>query len=132
VGIDGAGPLLATSRNARFTFLMSPTFEQRGSPLTEDVDVFHEREIVWVRGGPDDYPYLRESITKAGTRARPLRSLGESVVAYATLLPDAPSITPGMFLRRVWTFQSGRDGRLSPMQGVKPQSIAAGRRSDRI
>src|SRR2546428_1620206 len=86
-----------------------------GSPLTEDVDVASERGIVWVRGGPADYPYLRESSTKAGSRAQPLRNLGESVVAYATLRPDAPAITPGIFLRRVWSFQSGREPHLSPM-----------------
>src|SRR5438132_1548046 len=102
-----------------------------GSPLTEDIDVSRELGIVWIRGGPSDYPYLRESYTKAGTRARRQRNLGESVVAYATLRRDAPSITPGIFLRRIWSFQSGRDGHLSPMQGVKPHSILAGRRSER-
>jgi hypothetical protein len=104
-----------------------------GSPLTKDVDVSYELDIVWVRGGPDDYPYLRESSVKAGTRARPLPHLDKSsIVAYVTLRADAPGVSRGMFERRIWSFQEGRDGHLSPLQGVKPYSIAAGRRSERI
>jgi hypothetical protein len=104
---------------------------ETGSPLTADIDVSQEAEIIWVRGGPDDYPYLREWATIAGTRARPIRG-GDTLVAYAALRPDAPGISPGRFRRRVWSYQFGRDGHLSPMQGVKPHSISAGRRSERM
>jgi hypothetical protein len=106
-----------------------------GSPLTKDVDVAFEQSIVWVRGGPDDYRYLRESSVKSGTRARGIRASSGSLAAYATLRHDAPSLTPGRFVRRVWTFQSGDHdpGAVTrcPMQAVKPHSIAAARRSER-
>jgi hypothetical protein len=105
---------------------------ETGSPLTADIDVSQEAEIIWVRGGPDDYPYLREWATTAGTRARPIRNLGDTLVAYAALRPDAPGISRGRFRRRVWSYQFGRDGNLSPMQGVRPHSISAGRRSERM
>lgn len=105
---------------------------EKGSPLTADVDVSQEAEIIWVRGGPDDYPYLREWATTTGTRARRVRGPGDTLVAYATLRSDAPGISPGRFRRRVWSYQFGRDGNLSPMQGVKPRSISAGVRSERL
>ena len=82
-----------------------------GSPLTKVVDVSCELDIVWVRGGPGDYPYLRETRTTAGTRARRLPNLDKSsIVAYATLREDAPGVSPGRFERRIWSFQKGRDG----------------------
>ena len=106
-----------------------------GSPLTKEIDLFFEESIVWVDGGPDDYPYLRESSLPAGSRARPIRSSSGSLVAYATLRQDAPNLSPGRFSRRVWTFQSGDhnpDGLTrSPMQAVRPRSIRAGQRSER-
>ena len=95
-----------------------------------DMDLSQELAIVWVRGGPDDYPYLREEHTFASTRAKSIPNLTSSVVAYATLKPTAASKSPGRFQRRQWKFQFGRDGDLSPIQGVKPHSIAAGRRSE--
>jgi hypothetical protein len=99
-----------------------------GSPLTKHVNVSSEESIVWLRGGPQDYPYLRETAVIAGTRAR--RSpLFDEAVAYAVLRPDAAGVSPGRFLRRMWSFQPGRDPYLSPTQGVKPHSIAAGLRS---
>ena len=114
---------------------------QTGSPLTWDLDVSWESEIVWLRGGPDDYPYLREGFTRANTRARRPRPLSETVVAYATLRLGAPGVSPGRFERRLWSFQEDRDPypcekthpnyeNVAPMQGVKPHSIAAGRRSE--
>jgi hypothetical protein len=32
-----------------------------GSPLSSDMDISFEHSVVWVRGRPDDYPYLRET-----------------------------------------------------------------------
>lgn len=106
-----------------------------GSPLTEEIEVTFEQSIVWVQGGPDDdYPYLRESSVRVGTRARRVRRCSESLVAYATLRPDAPNVTPGRFPRRIWTFQFGDsnpgDVVRCPMQAVKPRSIRAGHRSE--
>ena len=105
-----------------------------GSPLTEDIDVAFEQSIVWVQGGPDDYPYLRESSVRVGTRARRVTRCSEALVAYATLRPDAPNVTAGRFPRRIWTFQFGDrnpgDVVRCPMQAVRPRSIRAGHRSE--
>jgi hypothetical protein len=105
-----------------------------GSPLSRHLDLRSEADIVWVCGRPEDYPYLREFTAKAGSRARRLSRFSGSLVAYATLTPNAPNVSPGIFERRVWTFQAGdretRDGGRCPMQAVRPRSIQAGRRSE--
>jgi hypothetical protein len=105
-----------------------------GSPLSQHLDLQLELGIVWVHGGPQDYPYLREATTKAGSRARSIFRPSGSLVAYATLTSNAPSASPGIFERRIWTFQAGdkesRDGGGCPMQAVKPHSIRARRRSE--
>jgi len=112
------------------------------SPMTREIDLSSEASIVWVKGGPDDYPYLRESSLTVSSRSRPLNNLARSVVAYVTLKPDARHFSLGRFQRRVWTFQVGHDPypcepaspnyeTACPMQGVKPHSISAGQPSVR-
>jgi hypothetical protein len=106
----------------------------------EDVNkISHEDSIVWVRGGPDDYPYVMEEMVSAATRARgPGRCVPnlKNLVAYATLGPGAVrSKKSGGFLRRLWLFRESdpvpceRDnpnyGVTCPSEGVKPHSIRA-------
>ena len=52
------------------------------------MDVSKESGIVWVKGAPGDYPYLRETQVDATPRSRSVRPWGETVVAYATLQPE--------------------------------------------
>lgn len=91
-----------------------------------------EKEIIWVEPDAKRYPYLREGTAEAGRRvARPTRWIGR-YVAYATLQPDAPSISPGVFERRVWyVMPRDIDGTGSPIQSVAPDSIIAGQWSRR-
>jgi hypothetical protein len=112
-----------------------------GSPLTRHLDLSWEQAIVWVRGAPGDYPYLREASAAVGSRTRWPGRWNRPVVAYAALRPDAPhNGHRGYFERRVWRFRDGHDpypaGRshpnyenIAPMEAVKPHSIAAGKRS---
>ena len=98
-----------------------------------------EASIVWVRGGPNDYPYLRETSEWSNTRTRsPRRSQG--LVAYSTLQPNSPKpILHTGFWRRVWRFRETdpypceRDHpnyeNACPCEGVRPHSIIAGRPS---
>jgi hypothetical protein len=91
-----------------------------------------EQEIIWVDPEAKKFSYLREETNRAGRRvAMPVRWKGR-YVAYATLKPNAPSISRGVFERRVWYVQPrdlGKGG--SPIQSVDPTSIIAGRRSRR-
>jgi hypothetical protein len=41
-------------------------------PAHSSRDLRWEAAIVWVQGGPDDYPYLRENISIAPNQAFPL------------------------------------------------------------
>jgi hypothetical protein len=98
-----------------------------------------EASIVWLRGGPDDYPYLREVFRLVSGRTRPVRK-SPGLVAYATLRPTASSKWPGRFDRRVWLFRSTDPYPIErthpnyaaacPMEAVKPHSIAAGKVSE--
>jgi hypothetical protein len=94
--------------------------------LMGKIDPSHEESIMWLRGGPDDYPYLREGFTRSLNRARKPR-LPATVVAIATLPADAPSRLRGEFERRIWWFRpKDQDDKGSPIEGVKPYSIIAG------
>src|SRR5579863_136838 len=61
-----------------------------------------EAEIVWLdKSVPVLGRYAREILMKCSQRTnRPKTSY--KVVAYATLRPEAKSVAPGEFLRRVW------------------------------
>lgn len=114
-------------------------------PLTERMDLSHEESIVWVRGGPDDYPYLRERGVVAHSRRKGLSRSIKWVVAYSILQANAPHIYGalgrGKFERRYWSFEDSNDRYPSeradpeyeikcPYNGVKPRSIMAGRQSE--
>ena len=100
-----------------------------------------EASIVWVRGGPNDYPYLRETSEWSNTRTRwPRRRQG--LVAYSTLQPNSPKpLFDTGFWRRVWRFRETdpypceRDHpnyeNVCPCEGVRPYSIVAGQPSIR-
>src|SRR5260370_25570826 len=89
-----------------------------------------EKDIVWVDPDAKQLAYVREGTNEAGQRvALPVRWKGR-YVAYATLQPNAPSMSRGVFERRVWYVQPrdlGQGG--SPIQAVDPTSIIAGQRS---
>lgn len=103
-----------------------------GSPLTTDFDLTTEETIV-LNPGALERPYLREEMRKVSTRNRRSKAFRESVCGYSVLRPDAPNVSPGTYIIRVWTWQEGHDNehRGAPMQGVKPRSIMAGRKSER-
>ena len=52
---------------------MSSTTVENLCPLTKDIDVTAEASIVWVKGGLNEYPYLRESYLTTSSRSRPLK-----------------------------------------------------------
>jgi len=84
-----------------------------------------EAEVVWLdRSASVLGRYAREIIMKCSQRTnRPKTSY--KVFAYATLRPQAKSVAPGEFLRRVWCISDHNvDG--NPMQAVDPKSITAG------
>ncbi len=88
-----------------------------------------EAKIVWVQGGPEDYPYVREVAYDLPSRARPPRKrmFGEDqLVAYATLRPTAKASYPGMFQRRCWWVASHDPYPAGPVEAVDPRSIAPG------
>lgn len=90
-----------------------------------------EAEIVWVAGGPDDYPYVREVAYDLYTRTRtPRRDIcGGRLVAYATLRPTATPSYPGMFLRRLWWLAPHDPYPAGPVEAVDPRSLAPGQPS---
>lgn len=87
-------------------------------------DLQYEAGIVWLdRSAPVLGRYAREIIIKCSQRAnRPKTS--RHVIAYVTLRPDAKSVTPGVFLRRVW-YVSDHNVDGNPMQAVDPNTIEA-------
>jgi Family of unknown function (DUF6009) len=84
-----------------------------------------EADIVWLDKSASALSrYAREILIKCSQRAnRPKTSY--RVVAYATLRPEAKSVAPGEFLRRVW-YMSDHNVDGNPMQAVDPKSIRAG------
>jgi hypothetical protein len=92
-----------------------------------------ELKIVWVRGSPVDFPYLREKLGLMLMREtrRHLRYLEENpeVVAYSIVSP--PKHGDDVVSFRVWSFRTGRKRndpyeRGTPMEAVDPGSIMVG------
>lgn len=90
---------------------------REGSPLTKDFDLSTEENIVL---NPDalERPYLREEMRMVSTRNRRSKAFRESVCGYSVLRTDAPNVSPGMYIIRVWTWQEGHDNehRVAPMR----------------
>jgi hypothetical protein len=107
-------------------------------PPGDPIDISAEAEIVWVKGGPDDYPYLHEGFRTSTSRTRPFENPGLYLVAYAKLRPDAPALRRGTFLRRIWKFRPDQDSCQAehghdiacPLDAVKPHSIKPRQRSE--
>ncbi len=102
------------------------------SPIFE-YDPKWEQDIVWADPKAKVLPYLRDETNEASRRVTmPARWKGR-YVAYATLKPNAPSVSRGVFERRVWyVMPRDRDGSGSPVQAVDPTSIIAGQKSRRV
>jgi hypothetical protein len=86
------------------------------------------------RAPGENFRYVRESSYCYPTRARRPRFSGGRLVAYAVLKPEAKSVMPGEFLRRVWWVADHdpyEDGG-APIEAVDPMSITAGHASKRI
>lgn len=107
----------------------------------EGYDFSLEDSIVWKKGSPADYPYLREIICH---RTLPADRIGRrSIVAYA-VLKCGKLDSRDLYLRRAWRFRVPDDpypalwedrwpwqmGNV-PCEGVKPCSIRAGQPSIR-
>lgn len=92
-----------------------------------------EERIQWCGCSPEEFAYVRESAYEFPFRSRMPRKdrCPGRLVAIAVLKPDAPSRSPGMFLRRCWwvACHDPYEGGGSPMEGVEPCSIRPGRLS---
>lgn len=91
----------------------------------------NELAIVWLKESARSLPYVREEtmMLPRRTKAPSPRFTSRNIVAYASLQPDAHSVTPGRFRRRVW-YLSGHDPYSDgggPSEAVNPLSIAAGK-----
>ena len=69
----------------------------------------HEAEIVWLED-PSKYDYVRAAWALAGTRIRPISGIAGHILGYATLRPDAPSVYPRKWYRRVFHMLEGDRG----------------------
>ncbi|MBZ5727118.1 MAG: DUF6009 family protein [Acidobacteriia bacterium] len=89
-----------------------------------------EAGIVWLDPVAKESLFVRETTAKFARRAGAPPRRMRHYVAYATLQAHAPSISPGVFERRVWYLQP-HDPSGYPIQAVDPHSIAADQSSKR-
>jgi hypothetical protein len=96
----------------------------------------YEAEIVWL-DDPSKYDYVRAVPILTGSRDKPIRGIGDRIVGYAILRPDAPADYPRRWYRRVFHIMKGDrdDGKDRnkgpyaigcPVESVDPLTVAPG------